>query len=310
MAEVIFLNFNYISAKHLITTECHCSTTIYIQVIFSLPVFKKAYIIMSSLVAYEDSESEDENLELKMDRTSPQTESHEENQEDTLWNSSEVELSHHSFKRQPDSSAQDCHESVSEEDKASLCCYSQPLNWARSCCSESTATNHPCRDSTAALSVGETEGRVTPLQRLPHNVQRSADRLKSLKRLCSASSGIRPYIPKRQRLDTIVAMEDSKFPGEQSQSSQTAEIQILSSVSERIRPYIEHKHSVTGIPRKLLMSLGGHQGPVNMLQWCPVPHLSHLLLSASMDKTFKVCLIQSIDNCLTTYNQVLFFSLS
>lgn len=265
---------------------------------------------MSSLVAYEDSESEDESLELKMHRTSPQTESHEENQEDTVWNSSEVELSHHSFKLQPDSSAQDCHESVSEGDRTSLCRYSQPLNWARSCRSDGTATNHPCRDSAAALSVGETEGRVPPLQRLPHNIQRSDDRLKSLKRLCSDSSGIRPYIPKRQRLGTIVAMEDSKFPEEQSQSNQTAEIQILSSVSERIRPYIDHKHSIAGIPRKLLMNLGGHQGPVNTLQWCPVPHLGHLLLSASMDKTFKVCLILSIDNCLTTYNQVLFFFLS
>lgn len=261
---------------------------------------------MSSLVAYEDSESEDENL----DRTSPQTESHEESQEDIVWNSSEVELSHHSFKLQPDSSAQDCHESVSEGDGASLRRYSQPLNWAKSCCSDSTATNHPCGDSTAALSGGETEGRVPPLQKLPHNMPRSDDRLQLLKRLCSDSTGIRPYIPKRQRLGTTVAMEDSKFPGEQSQSNQTAEIQILSSVSEKIRHYIDHKHSIAGIPRKLLMSLGGHQGPVNTLQWCPVPHLSHLLLSASMDKTFKVCLIQSIDNCLATYNQVLFFSLS
>lgn len=265
---------------------------------------------MSSLVAYEDSESEDENLELKMDRTSPQTKSREENQEDTVWSSPDVERRHHSFKLQPDSSAQDFHESVSEGDRASLCRHSQPLNWTRLCCSDSTTTNHPCRVSTAALSVGKTEGRVPTLQRLPHNMQRSDDRLKLLKRLCSDSSSIRPYIPKRQRLGTIVAMEDSKFPGEQSQSNQTAEIQILSSVSERITPYIDHKHSVTGIPRKLLVSLGGHQSPVNTLQWCPVPHLSHLLLSASMDKTFKVCVIQSIDNILTTYNKVLFFSLS
>lgn len=264
---------------------------------------------MSSLVAYEDSESEDENPEVKMDRKSPQAESHEENQEHTVRNSSEVELTHHSFK-QPDSSAQDCHESVSEGDRASLCCYSQPLSWARSSCRDSTTTNHPCRNSTAALSVDKTERRVPPLQRLPHNMKMSDDRLKSLKSLYSDSSGIRPYISKRQRLGTMAAMEDSKFTGEQSQSNQTAEIQILSRVSERIRPYVDHKHSIAGIPRKLLMSLGGHQGPVNTLQWCPVPHLSHLLLSASMDKTFKVCLIPSIDNCLKTYIQVLLISLS
>lgn len=250
----------------------------------------------SSLVAYEDSESEseDENLELKMDGTSLPTKSHKEKQEDSGRNSSEVELSHHGFKLRPDSPAPDCHQSVSEEDRASLCRFSQPLNWARSCCIDSTTTNHPCGDPTVALRAGEAEGGVPPPQRLPHNMQRSDDRLKSLKRLSSDSSGIRPYIPKRQRLSTIVATEDPIVPGEQSQSDQTAGVQILSSVSERIRPYIDSKPSVAGIPRKLLMNLEGHHGPVNTLQWCPVPHLSHLLLSASMDKTFKVCLIQSI----------------
>lgn len=242
---------------------------------------------MSSLVAYEDSESEDENPELKMDRTS-QVKSQKDNQEDTGWNSSEVEPSHHGFKLQPDSSAPDCHESVSEEGRASRCHLSQPLNQARLFCIDSTATNHPCGDPTVALRVGETEGRVPPLQRLPHNMQRSDERLKSLKRLSSDSSGIRPYIPKRQRLSAIVATAEPMFPAEQSHSSQTAEIQILSSVSERIRSHIEPKHSGAGIPRKLLMSLGGHHGPVNTLQWCPVPHLSHLLLSGSMDKTLKV----------------------
>lgn len=245
---------------------------------------------MSSLVAYEDSESEDDNLQSIVDRTS-QNEPCEEKQQVTVWNSSDVELSLHSFTPQPARSVQDCHDSVAEGNRSSLFCHSQPLNLTRPYCIDSIATNLPCRDSTAPLNVGETERRVSSLQRFPNNMQRSDDRLKSSKRLCNDPSGIRPYIPKRQRLVTFVAMEE--FPGEQSQSNQTTESQILSSVSERIRPYIDEKRGITGIPRKLLLSLGGHQGPVNTLQWCPMPHLSHLLLSASMDKTFKVFLIQS-----------------
>lgn len=49
------------------------------------------------------------------------------------------------------------------------------------------------------------------------------------------------------------------------------------------------------------MSLGGHQGPVNTVRWCPVPHLSHLLLSASMDKTFKVWDGVESGRCLRVY---------
>lgn len=49
------------------------------------------------------------------------------------------------------------------------------------------------------------------------------------------------------------------------------------------------------------MSLGGHQGPVNTVQWCPVPQHSHLLLSASMDKTFKVWDAVESGRCLRVY---------
>lgn len=257
---------------------------------------------MSSLVAYEDSESEDENFELNTDMTTFQTESCEENQQVTAWKSSGIEPSLHRFIPQPAKSVQDCHTSIPEAKKSSLYCHSQPLKWLTPYCSDNTAASTLCSDSGAPLNVGETEGRVSTLQRLPHIPQRCDDRLKSSKRLCSESSGIRPYMPKRQRLGNIAASEDSKLAGEQSLSNRTTESQILSSISERLRHYIDEKRGISGIPRKLLMSLGGHQGPVNTLQWCPIPHLSHLLLSASMDKTFKVCLIQSAKSC----DQVLF----
>lgn len=253
---------------------------------------------MSSLVAYEDSESEDENFELNMARTSTQTESCYEKQQVTAWKSSGVEPSLQIFIPQAARSAQDFHETIPEGNKSSLYCHSQPLNLASPYCRDNTTATHLCSDSRAPLNVGETERRVSSLQGLPHIMQRSDNRLKSSKRLCSDLSGIRPYMPKRQRLGIVAAMEDSKFTGEQSKSNQTTESPILSGISERIRHYIDEKRGIAGIPRKLLMSLGGHQGPVNTLQWSPVPHLSHLLLSASMDKTFKVCLIQSVFLCL------------
>lgn len=260
---------------------------------------------MSSLVAYEDSETEDENFELNMARTSTQAESCYQKQQVTEWKSSSIEPSLHSFIPQAARSAQDIHETIPEGNKSSLYCHSQPLNLASPYCCDNTAATHLCSDSRAPLNVDETEGRLSSLQRLPHIMQRSDNRLKSSKRLCSDLSGVRPYMPKRQRLGTVAAMEDSKFTGEQSKSNQTTESPILSGISERIRHYIDEKHGVAGIPRKLLMSLGGHQGPVNTLQWSPIPHLSHLLLSASMDKTFKVCLIHSAESC----DQVFFLCL-
>uniref|UniRef100_A0A674NDP3 WD repeat domain 25 n=1 Tax=Takifugu rubripes TaxID=31033 RepID=A0A674NDP3_TAKRU len=256
---------------------------------------------MSSLVAYEDSESEDENFELNMARTSTQTESCYEKQQVTAWKSSGVEPSLHSFIPQAARSAQDFHKTIPKGNTSSLYCHSQPLNLASPYCCDNTAATHLCSDSRAPLNVGETEGRLSSLQRLPHIIQRSDNRLKSSKRLCSDLSGVRPYMPKRQRLGTVAAMEDSKFTGEQTKSNQTTESPILSGVSERIRHYIDEKLGVAGIPRKLLMSLGGHQGPVNTLQWSPIPHLSHLLLSASMDKTFKVWDGAESGRCLRAY---------
>lgn len=101
-------------------------------------------------------------------------------------------------------------------------------------------------------------------------------------------SGIRPYIPKRQRLTTPGQNEGPKPSVDNVLLDQTRLTRMLSEVSETVKPYLAHRPGRAEIPRRLLMSLEGHQGPVNTVQWCPVPHLSHLLLSASMDKTVKV----------------------
>ncbi|XP_029972911.1 WD repeat-containing protein 25 [Salarias fasciatus] len=103
------------------------------------------------------------------------------------------------------------------------------------------------------------------------------------KRPSFSGSGIRPYIPKRQRLTAPAETVDPQHPaGHGSRRPSVLE------VSDRLKPYLGEKASAAGTPGRLMLRLEGHQGPVNTLQWCPVPQFSHLLLSASMDKTFKV----------------------
>lgn len=122
----------------------------------------------------------------------------------------------------------------------------------------------------------------------PHIPQRAADVLNPARRQHSVPSGVRPYVPKRQRLSASVETADPKCPADQVPGSQREASQILSDVSERVKPYLDVKPEAAGLPRRLLLHLRAHQGPVNTVRWCPVPRLSHLLLSASMDKTFKV----------------------
>ncbi|KAJ8394216.1 hypothetical protein AAFF_G00047990 [Aldrovandia affinis] len=63
---------------------------------------------------------------------------------------------------------------------------------------------------------------------------------------------------------------------------------LLTEVSDSVRPYLGTRCSGAELPRRVRLRFQAHQGPVNAIQWCPVPHLSHLLLSASMDGTAKV----------------------
>jgi len=115
----------------------------------------------------------------------------------------------------------------------------------------------------------------------------------TVKRPQSVPSGIRPYVSKRQRLSEQTSAAQHASPeasptvGEVS-TKQARCVQMLSEVCERVKPYLLDKPSGAGFPRRPLRSLEGHAGPVNTVHWCPVPQLSHLLLSASMDKTVKV----------------------
>lgn len=101
-------------------------------------------------------------------------------------------------------------------------------------------------------------------------------------------TGIRPYVPKRQRLaQQVAASSEGVLQGHGSVISGTGS-RLLTEVSETISPFLRRKSTGTELPRRVRLRVQAHQGPVNTVQWCPVPHFSHLLLSASMDLTAKV----------------------
>ncbi|XP_048048018.1 WD repeat-containing protein 25 [Megalobrama amblycephala] len=117
------------------------------------------------------------------------------------------------------------------------------------------------------------------------------------KRALLQPAAVRPYIPKRQRVSTAVVQTP-----ETQDTRPSAGAHLLSEVSERVRPFLGRKHGRAELPRRLQCCVQAHQGPVNTLQWSPVDHLSHLLLSASMDKTCKVWDGVGGGRCLQTYS--------
>lgn len=108
-----------------------------------------------------------------------------------------------------------------------------------------------------------------------------------LKRAQAAPGGLRPYVSKRQRMITQPASVAHEHT-DSLPDLQATNLRLFSEVSERVQPFLGRKMARGELPRRVQHQLHAHQGPVNTVQWCPVQHLSHLLLSASMDKTFKV----------------------
>ncbi|XP_028995462.1 WD repeat-containing protein 25 [Betta splendens] len=226
------------------------------------------FLGMSSLVSYEDSESEDESVDRVTLESSASVQTQGSPQHET-----HVPCRHSG----PEQTLLEFNESVSEHQRR---CFNR--KWNRIA---------PDKQSTPqSLPVT-----------LPQMPQRLSDGWNPSKRHHAVPAGVRPYIPKRQRQATPVETVDPQPPLEQVSGNKTQERQILSDASEAVKPYLGHKPGAAGIPRRLQMSLGGHQGPVNTVQWCPVPHLSHLLLSASMDKTFKVWDGAESGRCLRVY---------
>lgn len=101
-----------------------------------------------------------------------------------------------------------------------------------------------------------------------------------------------PYTPKRLRQLQAFSTEtgprrDVELQGP-SAGHASGPLSMTPRVSELIQPYLNSQCRETRVPRTMLFHLRGHRGPVNSIQWCPVPSRSHMLLSTSMDKTFKV----------------------
>lgn len=142
------------------------------------------------------------------------------------------------------------------------------------------------------------------LQMPPHPLPQSPACPNSVKRLASSPVGVRPYIPKRQRL--APTNDGATTPGPSVRStteedtttttSQASCAHMFSEVSERVRPFLGQKVGRMELPRRVLLQVQAHQGPVNTVQWCPVPHTSHLLLSASMDRTVKVRSVSAVSD--------------
>lgn len=96
---------------------------------------------------------------------------------------------------------------------------------------------------------------------------------------------LRPYISKKMQ-------QEKKEYQKESVSSpvkfSTAEDKMSVKISQYIMPYIGSKYAVTEIPKNLVFHMAEHGGPINAVCWCPLQRWSHMLLSASMDKTVKV----------------------
>ncbi|XP_065541368.1 WD repeat-containing protein 25 isoform X1 [Lathamus discolor] len=120
----------------------------------------------------------------------------------------------------------------------------------------------------------------------------------------TAIKGIRPYIPKRLRQENS-SMPEKKVCDQRENSDCDVKLgisgeQTLRKISELIKPYLGSKYNLTEVPKSLIF-MSKHGGPVNEIQWCPVREQSHMLLSASMDKTVKIWDAVDTGCCLKTY---------
>ncbi|XP_001374333.3 WD repeat-containing protein 25 [Monodelphis domestica] len=123
--------------------------------------------------------------------------------------------------------------------------------------------------------------------------------------------GIKPYIPKRMRqTQTEGTNERGEFELQRQRMNPLSSLpagfptreSTTIAVSEFLKPYLAAKYKSTEIPKRLIFQMSEHGGPVNSVQWCPVLQYSHMLLSASMDKTFKVWDAIDTGRCLNTYS--------
>ncbi|XP_061468134.1 WD repeat-containing protein 25 [Rhineura floridana] len=164
----------------------------------------------------------------------------------------------------------------------------------------STAVTHPKKLYPATLKI------TSPLPK-PKILSGNESCLQ--KRACDHSDvtiqGLRPYIPKRLRQEKtplFCEAEDSGGSASCASKLDTPREEMTINISQYIMPYVGSKYGITEIPRNLIFNMTDHSGPVNAVRWCPVQRWSHMLLSASMDKTVKVWDAVDRGCCLKTYS--------
>ncbi|XP_072126637.1 WD repeat-containing protein 25 isoform X2 [Mobula birostris] len=125
----------------------------------------------------------------------------------------------------------------------------------------------------------------------------------------TGTQNIKPYVPKRLREKEAACNKSNKLQESRDifntgiDCTAPAEYQLglLSKVSDFIKPYLESQHKTSKVPKHLVFQMSQHSGPVTTIQWCPVEQHSHLLLSASMDKSIKIWDAIETGRCLKTY---------
>ncbi|XP_028829625.1 WD repeat-containing protein 25 [Denticeps clupeoides] len=171
------------------------------------------------------------------------------------------------------------------------------------CINSETAMHPPWKGHSPVWSQPEVLGRKPAPKFRPRSSSERNEGPTAAKRPQLLPPGVRPYIPKRHRLATPDKGPPPVQSLEQDSSDhQALRSQMLSEVSEKVRPFLGRKCTRAELPRHVRLQLSAHNGPVNTIQWCPVPQLSHLLLSASMDRTVKIWDAVETGRCLQTFS--------
>lgn len=238
----------------------------------------------SSLVAYDDSDSETETEKAEVPNTSSRKTNHPSSSVNRVQYSAPGSLGTKStYEMQPTENA--------DSSGTSTVCEDPPKHYAQNNNTDSISPH--CRRAYSghtALCMAYKNYEQTSSSSTNSGNDISQKRIH--KDSTTAIKGIRPYIPKRLRQENSSMPE--KKESDQRDSSDcdvklgTSGEQTLRKISELIKPYLGSKYKLTEVPKSLVFYMSKHSGPVNEIQWCPVREQSHMLLSASMDKTVKV----------------------
>uniref|UniRef100_A0ACB8G5H5 Uncharacterized protein n=1 Tax=Sphaerodactylus townsendi TaxID=933632 RepID=A0ACB8G5H5_9SAUR len=162
--------------------------------------------------------------------------------------------------------------------------HNDPLLYHMQADKKSSAVAHPAALQMATCSPGQWLSSMQKPRVLSENENYSQKRAPGD---CEPTlQGLRPYIPKRLRQE-----KDPKEGGDSANKSANLGVAgdgMSIEISKYIVPYIGSNYGVTAIPTSLVFHMSEHRDPVNVVRWCPVQKWGHMLLSASMDKTVKV----------------------